>query len=325
MKLFLQNRKAELSTQQIVLIIILITSFAVILFFLLRLGIGEKSEEQLCHNSVLQKASVFSEAPLQCYREYVCITEDGSCEKLIKPKKIKVKSLDEVYGNLADEMANCWWMFGEGKVDYVGSDLTKNNYCSICSQIYFDNSLENLEEIDSEGDSSGEDKKISKDELYDYLAENNYSKDQTYAEYLFGTSDIKKLKADILQYENNTEDLGSFGNIEIGKQYFNVMGITSSIGWLEWSGVGAGAGAAVIGSVWVLSGPPGWIVGGLILVGGAIVGGTAGPGAGELIEPEIGAIIIEGKSGNQFMAPTLQKAESNKFKALNCEEILTYT
>ena len=313
----MKNKNAELSTQQIVLMIILITSFAVILFFLLRLGIGEKSEEQLCHNSVLQKASVFSEAPLQCYRNYVCITEDGSCEKLIKPKKIKVKTLDEVYGTLADEMADCWWMFGEGKVDYVGSDLTKNNYCSICSQIYFDDSLEALEGI--------ENKQISKDELYDYLSENEYSKNKTYAEYLFGTSDIKKLKADILQYENNTEDIGSFGNIEIGEQYFNVMGITSSVGRLEWSGVGAGVGAAAIGSVWVLSGPPGWIAGALILVGGAVIGGTAGPGAGELIEPEIGAILIEGKSGNQFMAPTLQKAESDKFKALNCEEILTYT
>lgn len=313
----MKNKRAELSTQQIVLIIILIASFIVILFFLFRLGVGEKSEEQLCHNSVLQKASAFSEAPLQCYRDYVCITENGDCGELIKPEKIKVKTLDEVYETLANEMTGCWWMFGEGKVDYIGSDLTKNNYCSICSQIYFDDSLETLEEV--------EDKKISKDKLYDYLSEKEYSKNKTYAEYLFGTSDIQKLKADILQYENNTEDIGSFGNIEIGEQYFNVMGITSSVGWLEWSGVGAGAGAVVIGSVWVLSGPPGWIVGSLILGGGAILGGTAGPGAGELIKPEIGAIIIEGKSGNQFMIPTLQKAESEKFTALNCEEILTYT
>jgi len=312
-----KHKRGELSTQQIVLMIILIASFLVILFFLFRLGIGEKSEEQLCHNSVLQKASIFSEAPLQCYRNYICITKDGSCEELIKPEKIKVKSLDEVYEALANEMTDCWWMFGEGRVDYAGEDLTKNNYCSICSQIYFDDSLENLEGV--------ENKKISKDELYDYLAENNYSKEQTYSQYLFGTSDISGLKTSILEYENNLENIGNFGNIEIGKQYFNVMGITSSVGWVEWSGVGAGLGATIIGAVWAISGPPGWIAGSLILGGGAIIGGTAGTGAGELIEPEIGAIIIEGKSGNQFMAPTLQEAESDKFKALNCEEILTYT
>src|SRR3990167_10899296 len=106
----MKNKKAELSTQQIVLMIILIASFLVILFFLFRLGVGEKSEEQLCHNSVLQKASVFSEAPLQCYRNYICITKDGSCEELIKPEKIKVKSLDEDYEALANEITDCWWM-----------------------------------------------------------------------------------------------------------------------------------------------------------------------------------------------------------------------
>src|SRR3989344_6240822 len=246
----MKSKQAELSTQQIVLIIILIASFIVILFFLFRLGIGEESEEQLCRNSVLQKASVFSEAPLQCYRDYICITKDGSCEGLIKPEKIKVKSLDEVYGTLANEMADCWGIFGEGKVDYVGTDFTKNNYCSICSQIYFDDSLENLEGVKN--------KKISKDELYDYLAENNYSKEQTYSQYLFGTSDISGLKTSILEYENNTGNVGNFGNIEIGKEYFNVMGITSSVGWVEWSGVGVGLGATIIGAVWAISGPPGW-------------------------------------------------------------------
>ena len=299
------KKKAELSTQQIVLIIILITSFIVILFFLFRLNIGEKSEEQLCHNSVLQKASVFSEAPLQCYRNYICITKDGSCEELVEPEKIKVKSLDEVYETLANEMADCWWTFGEGKVDYAGDDLTKNNYCSICSQIYFDDSLESLEGVG--------DKKISKDELYDYLTKNNYSNDQTYSQYLLGTNDLSLLKSQ-----------GSFGNIEIGKQYFNVMGITSSVGWVEWSGVGAGLGSVVIGAVWALSGPPGWIAGGLIISTGAIIGGVGGTQVFEASESEIGAIVVDGRGiDNKFMIPTLQ--DPDKFKALNCEEILTYT
>ena len=57
----------------------------------------------------------------------------------------KVKTETEVYGILADEMADCWWMFGEGKVNYVGKDLPeKQLYCSICSQLAFDNSLEEI-------------------------------------------------------------------------------------------------------------------------------------------------------------------------------------
>jgi len=302
----MKNKSGELSTQQIVLIIILIASFIVILFFLFRLGLGEKSEEQLCHNSVLQKASVFSDAPLQCYRNYVCITKDGSCEELVKPEKIKATSLDEVYGALANEMADCWWMFGEGKVEYVGKDVTHNNYCSICSQIYFDNSLEDIEGV--------KDKKISKDELYDYLTKNNYSKEQTYSQYLMGTNDLSLIKSQ-----------GSFGNIEIGKQYFNVMGITSGVKNVWATSLGAGATAyTLVGIIGYLTTPLGW-VGGTIIVGAAAI--TAGAlTISDLIEPEIGAIVVEGRGiENKFMSPTLQEAESDKFKALNCEEILTYT
>ena len=303
----MKNKNGELSTQQIVLMIILIASFAVIIFFLVRLGIGEKSEEQLCHNSVLQKASVFTDAPLQCYRNYICITKDGSCEELIKPEEVKVKSLDEVYKTLADEMTDCWWMFGEGKVEYIGKDFTKSNHCSICSQIYFDDSLEALEGI--------ENKKISKDELYEYMTKNEYSKDRTYAYYLFGTNDLSIFK-----------EQGSFGNIEIGKQYFNVMGITSEVKNVWGSSLGAGGVAyTAVGLLNLFAlGPPGWIAG-IIVVGSA----TATAGAltiSDLIEPEIGAIVVQGNGiDNQFMAPTLQEAESDKFKALNCEEILTYT
>ena len=139
-------KKGEMSTQQIIMMIVLITSFVVILFFLFRLNLGGESQDQLCQNSVMMKASPLSSSstPLNCYRNYICITEDGSCEGLVKPEKIKVKSLDEIYEALANEMADCWWVFGEGKVNYVGDDLTYNNYCSICSQILFDDSLNEI-------------------------------------------------------------------------------------------------------------------------------------------------------------------------------------
>jgi len=49
-------KKAELTTQQIVTIIILIISFAVILFFIFRMNFGEIEKKEICHNSVLAKA-----------------------------------------------------------------------------------------------------------------------------------------------------------------------------------------------------------------------------------------------------------------------------
>ena len=159
------NKKGELTTQQIVILIVLIMSFVVILYFLFRLNFGESSEKEICHNSVVMKANpVLSkgDVSLNCQRTYICLTKDGSCEAMTNPNIKKVESLPEIYKVLADEMADCWWMFGEGKVDYLQNKFLKENYCSICTQLAFDDSFKEIPDFDS-----GE---INKDEFYDYLA-----------------------------------------------------------------------------------------------------------------------------------------------------------
>jgi hypothetical protein len=310
-----KNKTGEITTQQIVMLIILITSFAVVLFLLLRLDLGAESEKEICHNSVVMKGnSILPEEALElnCQRSYVCLTEDGSCEGLIKPEKIKVKSLDEIYNVLGEKMADCWWMFGEGKIDYVGNTATKNNYCSICNQILFDDSLNNIEGVED---------KISKDELYDYFSKTEISEDETYADYLFGTSDMESLKKGIMENEENEEGVGTFGNIEIGKQYYVMMGITSEIGaTYKWIG------GAVVGLAIVSLAIPGvnFVTSAIIFSAGAGTAGAGGQVAG-LFEPEIAAITIKGNGiKNNFMAPTIQEIDSEKFGLLNCEEIITY-
>src|SRR4030043_1597502 len=166
----MKSKKADITTQQIVLLIILIASFAVILFFIFRLNLGKTSVEEVCHNSVVSRSSsVLPEEsiPLNCQTTYICITKDGSCEKMSGSfEKKKVATSDEVYSVLANKMADCWWMFGEGKLNYVGEDLLSGNlYCSICSQLAFDNSLNDIF-------SNGE---IDKKNLYDYLSKTNIS------------------------------------------------------------------------------------------------------------------------------------------------------
>ncbi len=312
-----KNKRGELSTQQIILLIILITSFVVVLFFLLRLNLGGESEKELCHNSVMMKASVLSSEaiPLKCGRSYVCITKDGTCEG-IPDKKIKVKSLDEIYEALANEMADCWWMFGEGKVDYIGKDFfKKDNYCSICSQIYFDDSLKEIKHGKEEELEEIQKGNISKDELYSYLGEAEYSEGETYAEYLFRTTDLNKFKT--------TFDAKTFGNIEIGdQQYWVIMGIRSEVKGRAWkiAAGGVAAGLAYLACVPTLG--AGCVLGAAIV--GAIIVGAGEFGAG--INPEIGAIIVEGDGiENSFMAPTVIKADKEDFDELGCYEIVTYT
>ncbi len=140
-------KKGELTTQQIVLLIILIVSFAIILFFIFKLNLGGETAQDVCHNSVVARGTsiVPSDAfPLKCQRQYVCLSADGTCEQMTKPTIIKVQNKTQVYQALAEDLANCWWMFGEGKVDYSPSTITPKNDCSVCSQIAFDNSVDKI-------------------------------------------------------------------------------------------------------------------------------------------------------------------------------------
>ncbi len=317
------KKKGELTTQQIVILIILLVSFVIILFLLFRLDLGEESDSELCHNSVIMRGSSViptDAVPLKCSRNYLCITKDGSCEGMTKPELKKVKTEEEIYDVLAEEMADCWWMFGEGKVNYVTATMTKNNYCSICSQILFDNSLK---EIKNESEMAAFPKgEISKDNFYNYLSKKTMSdKGISYSQYLLGTNDINGLKTELSK--NATKDV-SFGTIKIGEQSFIVMGITTEVNTIGWVVRGAALGGVlVVGLATAGVGTAGFIA---VLAGEAAAGGAglAGAGIANAISPKIEAITIEGDGiKNKFMVPTIQGANSGEFEALNCEEIIT--
>jgi len=302
------GKKGEMTTEQIVILIIAIASFAVILYFLATLSLGSNTEDELCHNSVAQRATAGSlpgvsadTVPLKCKKSYVCITKDGSCENSYKPETIKVKNKKEVYSALADELANCWWMFGEGKVNFAESDLTQNLYCSFCSQIAFDDSVK---EIFPKGE-------FSENDLYLELTKLNKTKDETYFKYLFGTSD-------------STEFLKqNFGNIKLDKQYYSLIGITGDVSTLKW----AASGAVLLAAMVLTGGIFGAVtVTAAGVAGAAGAGGALGLGAGALaysFTDKTVATTIKGKSGNDFIPPTLIQVNSEELKALNCDEVNT--
>lgn len=295
------EKKAELTTQQIVILIILIISFIVILLFLLFLNPWNVSDKEVCHNSVVMRGSPVlpSDAiSLDCKTRYLCITKDGSCEKMTSPEIEKVKTKEEAYKVLADEMADCWWTFGEGKVDYVGKDMVPKHYCSICSQIAFDDSLEKVF-------SSGE---IDKEEFYNYLSLTKISeKDYTYLDYLVGAQKVSNI------YN------GKFGTINLDKQYYVVTSIHSKTNWVKWGAVaGAVAAVTIIAAPVVLGSAS--IAQLVTLKGVLFIEGTAGlTGLGGHYVGN----VVQGKSGNDYMPPTIIEAELEVYKALNCSSINT--
>jgi len=300
----MKNKNAEITTEQIVTLSVIILSLIIILYFILTANLGKVSEQEICHTSVVTRSAGFltqQTIPLNCKTEYVCITKDGTCEGMNSPEIVKVQNIDDIYKTLADQMANCWYTFGEGKLNYVGSGLTSNLYCSICSQIGFDNSAYlPKNEIDEK-------------DFYNYLATTNDSgKGETYLEYLVGLQSSKAIE-DALKSENS-----NFGTIRLDKQYYIVMGIFNKISSLQWFAAGAAVGG---GTMIALALTP--FTGGVSLASLpviiAIAGGTgAGAAAGYFI-----GTSITGTSGQQFLSPTIIQANSDDFNKLKCTSVNT--
>jgi hypothetical protein len=288
------KKKGEMTTEQIVLLIVLIVSFAVILFFLFRLNLGKTTDQEACHNSVALRGSGVlpkESVPLNCKTQYICISKDGSCESMTSPQIEKAKTKDEVYSLLANHMADCWWMFGEGKLNYVKDQLTGNLYCSICSQVAFDNSIDFF--------SNNE---IDQKDFYTYLAKTNLSgKDTSYLEYLTGLNNVAAIEGTSFKFEQ----------ISLNKQQYIVMGIINQVGVATWIGTGIAAGVGI--ALAVITGGAS-IPATVAILGGATVGGAAGYFAGT---------TIKGESNQEFLTPVIVEANSDKFNALKCQAIKT--
>lgn len=174
--IFDKNKRGELTTKHIVMIIILIASFIIVLFLLFRLNLGETSSKEICHNSVvLKEKSGILAGPLDCRTNYLCISGGGDCEEISATSTVKVNNKNETMKALADEMSDCWWMFGEGKIDYVAPGTWTKVACSVCSIVEFKDIP-----VDS----------ISYQEFYNYLKTISKSSSQTYLQYLYATDGL---------------------------------------------------------------------------------------------------------------------------------------
>lgn len=302
----MHNKKAELTTTQIVMITVLIASFAIILFFIFRLNLEGTTTEQICHNSVVQRSnsliSSTGTVPLNCKPRYICISSNSKCtnSRMPKPDEVMiVKNKQDLFKVIAEEMATCWWMYGEGEIDYLGqSDAITNKYCSICSNIVFDKSIK--EKILTEG-------YFTEKEMNDYLVNTDMpgKKEMTYAEYFYR---VKISKGTDLSIKNSTSgELLRPSSIDISpeKQYYIITALNSKPSTIAWIGLGIAAAALVATSVFAF--------GLTASIGVAlIIGAVAGTGG------TVGGIIISAPGG-QMMIPTLIWVDD--FPNLGCADI----
>lgn len=324
MKGILYNKRGELTTKQIVVMIVLIISFVIILFFIFQLSPRETADKQVCHDSVVLRGNSLiggQVLPLNCKTSYIYVTASSqkSNERLGDPDRVvEVRTKEDVYKFLAEEMHDCWWMFGRGEIDYLGEiDYVSNSYCSICSQVVFDESVKKIF-----SDNGG---KIDKDDFYNnYLTRNVPGKEYTYSEFLLGTSNPGDFLS--LPYEsdeNKEEDRQSvetpqsWGGVDLDKTQIIVMAINSDVSTAAWAITGglvaAGVAAAIVAAPFT---------GGTSLVTAVGIIAVAAAGAtGALAGAVIVAPVIEGASGKRFVPPTIMELDSLQYKSLGCIEI----
>lgn len=216
----MMENKAELTTKQLVTIIILVVSFIVILFLILRLNLGETTDKEICHNSVLLKGQrKLLAGPLNCRTNYLCISGGGDCEGITPTSTVEVdpENEEEIMKAIADEMTDCWWMFGEGEVNYLGvgeNTVWGKNSCAICSIVEFDG------EVINEGGS------ITYREFYNYL--NSLEKDSgSYFSYLYDSQDIDEFQNEISYLEVDLDNDAVLGEGE----YAIVTGVKNNAVW----------------------------------------------------------------------------------------------
>jgi len=297
-------RKAELTTEQIVVIILLIAAFAIILFVYWQFNWRGTVSKETCHNSVILKASTPTvegkkvlNLPLRCKTNYICITANsgGKCEKNYQEitnanvdSKV-VKSEDDIKKIIASTLYDCWWMMGEGNVDIFSRSYGFSKYgasCVECAEIAFDKSLSKNTQVNG---------------VYYYLvSEKVPGTSLTYMDFLLGSSG--NAPYDEAQNLQESQELDAFSFDKTYSIMFVQYARTAApefygslfggvVGAAAPEIVGAAADFVVPGSGLVIKNIADWLgTEGRILLG--ISGGVAGGKLGAFIGGKLGSEYI---------------------------------
>lgn len=298
-----KNKKADMTSTQIVTIILLIAGFAIVLFLLWRFNFSGQINRTACHQSVIIRATlpdIVKDMPsLKCYTRKVCITDKlfgkGDCQEFSGGSFDTIRVLGtteqirtKINVFLAREMADCWSMMGEGKVQVFARESLESNKCSLCSRIAFDASLKQKLNNNIKG-------------TVDYLVNHKVSgKEVSYSKFLFNNLNSVGLES-VKDNFDMTEKAILFKEFDINKIASWTLGTS-----------GAVAGAVLIG---------GFVSGGSIPLtlalygGGSVLGGTGGYAGGE----SLSRFFSDAKGADYIASNPFVDYEKTKIETLKCD------
>jgi hypothetical protein len=228
-------------------------SFLVILLVYNKLNLGGTSSSDICHNSVILKSkSAGLAGGLTCRTDYICISGGGNCNNLIISPgmtiTVNANNKTQIMKVLADQLANCWYTFGEGKMDYLELNvpqqaITGGKGCGVCSVISFDSVIQglysgtvapqtyatcNLNTDCTSGDCDPTlhvcvgyvPNELTYRDFINYLATTNKDSSQTYLQYLYGVSTVQ----DFISQSSTVSQFYNSGLISVADQFSIVTG-----------------------------------------------------------------------------------------------------
>ena len=244
----MMDKKGLTPESLIVGIIILVIGAAVIFFFIQSFPFRETIDKEACHQSViLRSQSLIGWEPGKTIVPLNCKTQE---------LKIKTGDEDVIKREIANQMYDCWWMLGEGKLDFFSDEqlsdvqiswqqslYTAKSNCVICSVVQFDDNAKG--------------KNIDVLSFMDQMK--IPAKNITYLEYFTGQQGTKlPTGVEINKVDTNQDYAILYTSIKGGSYWNAVKADLASIG------VGALAGV----KIGKLAGPEGMLIGGA--VGGSI-------------------------------------------------------
>jgi len=170
-KLIRLNKKGEMTSKQLITVIILIVSFGVILFFWSMFNWQGDINRETCQTSVVLRASAtfkdfqFREnIPLKCQTDRICfkngLFSKGCDIQGENVRNVGVGSKDELLDFISEDIYSWYKTLGEGKVNFMERGLTTQKYCFINSIYSLDENTK--KQIESEGG-------ITYRKLFEYL------------------------------------------------------------------------------------------------------------------------------------------------------------
>jgi len=272
----MKTKKGEITTSQLIFLILLILGFAIVLIFILSYPWNSGIDKEACHEQIVMRSSVnFKYINLgdklisldKCGTEKICLSMSGKdCEdfgpstKEDRITKISIKNENDVKIAIANALYDCNSLLGAGKLNFLPNKFSGEKYCLPCARIAFDSEAK---------------EKLNKINYYDFYRTMYSIKDSNGMSYLEAVyPGFSSYEYSLQIFEEYRKSNPSFKledwNINIKQPGgFVIIGAMAKSGTI---GSWIAAGAAAVGTIAILSGIGAPVGVGLLTISGAAGG-----------------------------------------------------